>query len=43
MNKKTKKALGVLNKYTATGRLIKAWRTNFEVPQDIMAFTCGIS
>jgi len=28
---------------TTTGQLVKAWRTNFEVPQDDMAFACGIS
>lgn len=43
MSKKIKKPLDVFNKNTTTGELVKAWRVNFNVPQDVMAFTCGIS
>lgn len=40
---KTKKVSSVFNAKSTTGQLIKAWRNNFDVPQDVMAFTCGIS
>ncbi len=43
MNKKNKKSLEVFDVKMTTGQLIKSWRANFNVPQDIMAFTCGIS
>lgn len=43
MKKKMKNPLEVFAVPTTTGQLVKAWRTNFEVPQDDMAFACGIS
>jgi transcriptional regulator with XRE-family HTH domain len=43
VKKKMKNPLEVFAVPTTTGQLVKAWRTNFEVPQDDMAFACGIS
>lgn len=43
MKKKMKTPLEVFAVETTTGQLVKAWRTNFEIPQDDMAFACGIS
>lgn len=43
MKKNNKKPIEIFSKKTTTGQLIKAWRANFEVAQDVMAFTCGIS
>ena len=43
MKKKMKTPLEVFHVETTTGELVKAWRTNFEIPQDQMAFACGIS
>ncbi len=41
--KKIKSPLEIFELPTSTGQLVKAWRTNFEIPQDHMAFACGIS
>jgi transcriptional regulator with XRE-family HTH domain len=43
MKKKMKAPLEVFAVPTTAGQLVKAWRTNFEIPQDDMAFACGIS
>lgn len=43
MKKKLKSPLDVFAVATTTGQLVKAWRTNFEISQDSMAFACGIS
>lgn len=43
MKKKMKTPLEVFHVATSTGELVKAWRTNFEIPQDQMSFACGIS
>lgn len=43
MKAKLKNPLDVFRSATSTGSLVKSWRTNFEVPQDEMAFACGIS
>jgi|ERR1700676_5592463 transcriptional regulator with XRE-family HTH domain len=43
MKAKLKDPLEVFRSATSTGSLVKSWRTNFEVPQDQMAFACGIS
>src|ERR1700722_3112914 len=43
MKAKLKDPLEVFRSATSTGELIKSWRKNFEVPQDEMAFACGIS
>ena len=40
---KNKTPLQIFSLPTTTGQLIKAWRTNFEVSQDQMAFACGVS
>lgn len=40
---KQKKPLDTFNVKTTTGQLIKAWRENFQISQDFMAFACGIS
>lgn len=41
--KKMKSPLEVFKVASTTGSLVKSWRTNFEIPQDQMAFACGIS
>lgn len=38
-----KTPLEIFDLKTTTGQLIKAWRANFDVSQDFMAFACGIS
>lgn len=43
MKKKMKTPLEVFAAPTTTGQLVKAWRKNFEIPQEEMAFACGIS
>ena len=43
MKKKSKTPLEVFAVPTTTGQLVKAWRTNFQVLQDEMAFACGMS
>lgn len=43
MKPKLKNPLDVFRSATTTGSLVKSWRTNFEIPQDDMAFACGIS
>ena len=43
MKKKMKTPLEVFHVETTTGELIKAYRKNFEIPQDDMAFACGLS
>lgn len=43
MKAKLKDPLEVFRSAATTGRLVKSWRTNFEIPQDDMAFACGIS
>ncbi|MEO5968382.1 MAG: helix-turn-helix transcriptional regulator [Bdellovibrionia bacterium] len=41
--KKIKSPLEIFKISSTTGQLIKSWRINFEIPQDRMAFACGIS
>lgn len=43
MRSKTKNPLEVFRSATTSGSLVKSWRTNFEIPQEEMAFACGIS
>jgi transcriptional regulator with XRE-family HTH domain len=43
MKKKMKTPLEVFAAPTTTGQLVKAWQKNFEIPQEEMAFACGIS
>jgi transcriptional regulator with XRE-family HTH domain len=43
MKAKLKDPLDVFRSATSTGGLVKSWRTNFEIPQEEMAFACGIS
>jgi transcriptional regulator with XRE-family HTH domain len=43
MKIKLKDPLDVFKSAETTGNLIKSWRINFDVPQDDMAFACGIS
>ncbi len=43
MKPKLKNPLDVFRSATTAGSLVKSWRTNFEIPQDDMAFACGIS
>lgn len=43
MKPKLKNPLDIFRSATTTGSLVKSWRTNFEIPQDDMAFACGIS
>lgn len=43
MKPKLKNPLDVFRSAATTGSLVKSWRTNFEIPQDDMAFACGIS
>ncbi|HND86127.1 MAG TPA: helix-turn-helix transcriptional regulator [Pseudobdellovibrionaceae bacterium] len=43
MKSKTKNPLEVFRSATTSGSLVKSWRTNFEIPQEEMAFACGIS
>ena len=42
MKAKLKNPLDVFRSATTTGSLVKSWRANFEIPQDEMAFACGI-
>ena len=43
MKNRTKDPLIVFKGAKNTGQLIKAFRNNFEIAQDEMAFVCGIS
>lgn len=43
MLKNKKSSLTVFQGASSTGGLIKAYRENFEISQDDMAFACGIS
>jgi len=43
MKSKLKDPLTVFRSAITAGSLVKSWRTNFEIPQDHMAFACGIS
>lgn len=43
MKTKLKNPLDVFHGAATSGSLVKSWRTNFEIPQDQMAFACGIS
>jgi transcriptional regulator with XRE-family HTH domain len=43
MKRKSKNPLEVFHSAITSGNLVKSWRANFEIPQEDMAFACGIS